>query len=50
MQKKIITQMWIIEEENGYLLQYFCLNYFKDRGAWQDTVHGIAKSQTQLSN
>ena len=42
--------MWIIEEENGYLLQYFCLNYFKDRGAWQDTVHGIAKSQTQLSN
>ena len=29
----MIAQMWIIEEENGYLLQYFCLNYFKDRGA-----------------
>ena len=21
-----------------------------DRGAWQATVHGVAKSQTQLSN
>ena len=21
-----------------------------DRGAWQDTVHGITKSQTRLSN
>ena len=21
-----------------------------DGGAWQDTVHGVAKSQTQLSN
>ena len=22
----------------------------KDRGAWRATVHGVAKSQTQLSN
>ena len=21
-----------------------------DRGAWQDTVHGVAKSQTRLNN
>ena len=27
-------------------LQYFCLENLMDRGAWRDTVHGIAKSQT----
>ena len=31
-------------------LQYSYLNNPKDRGAWQATVHGIAKSQTWLSN
>ena len=30
-------------------LQYSCLEIFKDRGAWQATVHGVAKSQTWLS-
>ena len=30
----------------GYLLQYFCLENPMDRGAWQTTVHGVAKSQT----
>ena len=34
---------------NGYL-QYSCLENFTDRGAWHATVHGLAKSQTQLSN
>ena len=29
--------------------QYACLENPMDRGAWQTTVHGIAKSQTQLS-
>ena len=29
--------------------QYSCLENPMDRGAWQTTVHGIAKSQTQLS-
>ena len=28
---------------NGYL-QYSCLENFTDRGAWQATVHGLAKS------
>ena len=42
--------MWIIEEENGYLLQYSCLKNPKDRGAWQATVLGVAKSQTRLNN
>ena len=37
-------------EGNGYPLQYFCLENPMDRGALQATVHGVAKSQIQLSN
>ena len=37
-------------ERNGYELQYSCLENSMDRGAWQATVHGVAKSQTQLSD
>ena len=33
-------------EGNGYPLQYSCLGYAMDRGAWQATVHGVAKSWT----
>ena len=29
---------------NGKLLQYSCLENSTDRGAWQATVHGVAKS------
>ena len=36
-------------EEHGYSLQYFCLENSIDRGAWWATVHGVIKSQTQLS-
>ena len=35
---------------NGNPLQYSCLKNPVDRGGWQFTVHGVAKSQTQLSN
>ena len=35
---------------NGNSLQYSCMENFRDRGAWQATVHGVAKSQTQLSD
>ena len=35
-------------EGNGNPLQYSCLENSMDRGAWQATVHGVAKSQTQL--
>ena len=35
---------------NGYPLQYSDLPNSMDRGAWQATVHGVAKSWTQLSN
>ena len=37
-------------EGNGSLLQYSCLENPMDRGAWQATVHGVAKSWTQLSD
>ena len=33
---------------NGKPLQYYCLENPMDRGAWQASVHGVAKSQTQL--
>ena len=35
---------------NGNPLQYSCLENPMDRGAPWATVHGVAKSQTQLSN
>jgi len=31
-------------EGNGNLLQHSCLGNPKDRGAWQATIHGVAKS------
>ena len=37
-------------EGNGNPLQHFCLENPTDRGAWQPTVHGVAKSQTKLTN
>ena len=36
-------------EGNGNPLQYSGLENLKDRGAWQATGHGVAKSWTQLS-
>ena len=35
---------------NDNALQYSCLGNPMDRVAWQATVHGITKRQTQLSN
>ena len=37
-------------EGNGYPFQYPCLENFMDRRAWWVTVHGVTKSQTQLSD
>ena len=31
-------------EENGYPLQYSCLENFMDRGAWWAIVHGVTES------
>ena len=40
-------------EGNGYSLQYSCVENSIDKGGWEKrgaTVHGVAKSQTGLSN
>ena len=36
-------------EKQGNPLQY-CLEYSMERGVWHTIVHGVAKSQTQLSD
>ena len=35
-------------EENGYPLQYSCLENSMDRGTWWTAVYGVAKTWTQL--
>ena len=37
-----------LEEGMATPLHYSCLENPMDRGAWWATVHGVAKSQTQL--
>ena len=37
-------------EESSNPFQYSCLENPMDRGAWQAAVHGVAKSQTRLSD
>ena len=37
-------------EGDGNSLQYSCQENCMDREAWWTTVHGVMKSQTQLSN
>ena len=47
----VITGSWRAPEEgNGNPLHYSCLGNPMDRGAWWATVHGISKSQMQLSD
>ena len=36
-------------EGNDHPFQYSCLENSMHSGAWWATVHGVAKSQTQLS-
>ena len=40
----------VVGEGNGTPLQYFCLENPMDGGALWATVHGVTKSQTQLSD
>ena len=42
--------MIITREGSGTPLQYSCLLNPMDGGAWWAAVHGVAKSQTRLSN
>ena len=37
------------EEEYGNPLEYSCLENPNDRGSWWAIVHGVTKSQTQLT-
>ena len=45
-----IIQLREIGEGNGTPLQYSCLENPMDGGAWLAAVHGVAKSQTRLSD
>ena len=40
----------LVREGNGSPLQYSCLESPMDGGAWWAAVHGVAKSQTRLSD
>ena len=46
----LLTIFSLHGEGNGTPLQYSCLENPTDRGAWWAAVHGVAKSQTRLSN
>ena len=51
-----MQETWVLGQDdslgegNSHALQYSCLENSTDRGAWQATVHGVTKGQTQLSN
>ena len=44
------VQILVYKYANGTPLQYSCLENPMDGGAWGATVHGVAKSQTRLSD
>ena len=46
----VVYSAWMLAEGNGTPLQFSCLENPMDRGAWWAAVHGVAKSQTRLSN
>ena len=45
-----INYVYVYGEGNGNPLRYSCLENPMDGGAWKATVHGVAKSRTQLSD
>ena len=47
---KLRTSVGLFGEGDGTPLQYSCLENPMDRGAWWAAVHGVARSQTQLSD
>ena len=46
----ILSYCGNFREGNGNPLQYSCLENPMDGGAWWAPVHGVARSQTQLSD
>ena len=49
MQVRSLGQEDPLEEEIVTYFSYFCLENSMDRGVWQATVHGVAKSWTQAT-
>ena len=47
---KLRTSIGSFGEGDGTPLQYSCLENPMDGGAWWAAVHGVARSQTQLSD
>ena len=49
---EVLSLDWEEPLEKGIAIrsQYSCLENYMDRGAWQATVQGVSKSQTQLSD
>ena len=47
---KLLSRARLFGEGDGTPLQYSCLENPMDRGAWKVAVHGVAKSQTRLSD
>ena len=47
-----MLEIWVqsLEGGHGIPLQYSCLENPMDIGVWQAAVHGVAKSQTLLSD
>ena len=50
LDSKLLLLQLIMGEGNGTPLQYCCPENPMDRGAWWAAVHGVAKSQTRLSD
>ena len=50
MQEPQETQVWSPGRGHGTLLQHSCLENPMDGGAWWAAVHGVAESQTRLSD
>ena len=50
LQSHILNSSYPVVEGNGTPLQYSCLENPMDGGAWWATIHGVAKSQTRLSD
>ena len=44
------TLLLLVRDGDGTPLQYSCLENHMDGGAWWAAVHGVGKSQTQLSD
>ena len=49
-ESQILGSRLCLGEGNGTPLQYSCLENPMDRGAWWAAGHGVAKSQTRLSD